>query len=156
MKFAYLLQTVRGVPRGYRFHLYNYGPYEDALLADVRQAQAAGLIGSNLLTFPSGGYGYEFRSSEAYKKSSQEHAASISEYSDDLEWVLEQFGNESASRLELISTLVFAMCDDRRRLSGAELIDRVHEIKPHFSKEIIQATIDKISEVLDCVTCEEE
>ena len=26
MKFAYLLQAVRGVPLGYRFRLYNYGP----------------------------------------------------------------------------------------------------------------------------------
>lgn len=27
MKFAYLLQAVRNVPLGYRFRLYNYGPY---------------------------------------------------------------------------------------------------------------------------------
>ena len=155
MKYAYLLQTVRGVPLGYRFHLYNYGPYEDALLADVRRAGSIGLLDSELLTFPSGGYGYEFRTAESYEDAKDEIAAAIAQYSNDIDWVLEQFGEESASRLELISTIVFAMCDNRRRLEAWELVERVHEIKPHFSIKTIDETIGEISEVLDCVTCDE-
>jgi len=155
MKYAYLLQTVREVPLGYRFHLYNYGPYVDALLTDVRRAQAVGLLESKMLTFPSGGYGYEFRTGEGYEVAKNQLAAVFAPYSDDIEWVLEQFGDESASRLELISTLVFAMCDNRRRLDGTELVERVHEIKPHFSKETIVETIAEITQVLDCVTCDE-
>jgi uncharacterized protein YwgA len=156
MKCAYLLQAARNVPLRYRFHLYNYGPYVDALLADVRRAQALGLVSSKLLTFPSGGYGYEFTTGEAFESSKTEIAAAVGQYSDEIDWVLENFGYESASRLELISTLVFAMCEKRRRLDRPELIQKVHEIKPHFSTSTIEQTYDEISEVLNCVTCHDD
>ena len=34
MKFAYLLQEIYGIPLGYRFSLYTYGPYSKEVLAD--------------------------------------------------------------------------------------------------------------------------
>ena len=37
MKFAYLLQTIRGIPLGYRFRLYNYGLYDEQVLTDARK-----------------------------------------------------------------------------------------------------------------------
>ncbi len=51
MKFAYILQTVRDVPLGYRFQLYNYGPYDEAVLTDIRQAVSSELLSSKLVTF---------------------------------------------------------------------------------------------------------
>lgn len=155
MKYAYLLQKVRGVPLGYRFHLYNYGPYDNSVLTDVRRAETTGLINSELVTFANGGYGYEFSLGQSFTDAKDELSAEIDPYSDDIDWVLEQFGVESASRLELISTIMFAMCDNRRRLDGPELIGRVHEIKPHFSEKTIEETMEEISEVLDCITCHE-
>jgi uncharacterized protein YwgA len=35
MKLAFLLQTVRGVPLGYHFRLYTYGPYDGDVLDDL-------------------------------------------------------------------------------------------------------------------------
>ncbi len=152
MKFAYLLQTIRGIPLGYRFRLYNYGPYDEQVLADARSAESNGWLTSQLVTYQSG-YGYEFEASEDFHGDE----ISLSDVSQDCEegidWVIEQFGDESASRLELISTLVFALCDKDRRRENEELIARVHEIKPHFSIEEIDKTADEISAVLDCVTC---
>lgn len=146
MKFAYLLQAVRGVPLGYRFRLYTYGPYDEQVLADARIAAQLGFLKSELVTYPSG-YGYQYAIGE------DAGVATHSDYDEDVQWVLSQFGHESASRLELISTLIFELCDKSRRLDSQELVRRVREIKPHFSVDEIQAAAGEISAVLECVTC---
>jgi len=61
MKLAYLLQTVKGVPLGYDFRLYTYGPFESDVLNDLGTAESLGFIKSEMVVFSSGsGYGYEF------------------------------------------------------------------------------------------------
>jgi hypothetical protein len=57
MKFCYLLQTVRGVPLGYRFTLYSYGPFDSSVLSDLGTAESLGAVRSNVV-YHSGGYGY--------------------------------------------------------------------------------------------------
>lgn len=152
MKFAYLLQAVRGVPLGYRFRLYNYGPYDEQVLADAREAASVGLLKSQLVMYPSG-YGYQFSSCDNAEGNLSGHAGLLKDCSADIDWVISNFGNDSASRLELISTLVFALCDKSRKLTREDLIERVHEIKPHFSKAIVGETANEIEGVLECVNC---
>lgn len=152
MKFAYLLQTVRGVPLGYRFRLYNYGPYDEQVLADAREAATAGFLESQLVTYPSG-YGYQFSPGDNAEGDLSDHAATLDDCSADIDWVISNFGNDSASRLELISTLVFALRDKSEKLKREDLIDRVHEIKPHFSKATIGDIASEIEGVLECVNC---
>lgn len=149
MKFVYLLQTVRHVPLGYRFRLYNYGPYDEQVLADARSAADSGLLTSNLVTYPNG-YGYEFKPGEEFQVDPKTREV-LSEHADAIDWVVTKFGNETASRLELISTLVFANCDESRNERLDELANRVHEIKPHFSVADIQDTANSIRETLDKV-----
>ena len=152
MKFAYLLQTVRGVPLGYRFRLYNYGPYDEQVLVDAREAATAGLLKSQLVKYPSG-YGYEFSIGDSTNHGSTEPSDLLDDCSVDIDWVIENFGNDSASRLELVSTLVFALCAKNKKLERTELIERVHEIKPHFSKEVIRSVFHEIEGILECVNC---
>jgi uncharacterized protein YwgA len=153
MKFAYILQTVRRVPLGYRFQLYNYGPYDEAVLADIREAVSSELLSSKLVTFASGGYGYEFSIGNAFSSTGKERSEHASRFDDDIAWVLDQFGRESAGRMELISTIIFVLCENGTRLETPQIVQRVNEIKPHFSKDIVSATLDEISEILDCVSC---
>ncbi len=137
---------------GYRFRLYNYGPYDEQVLADAKDAESNGWMKSELVTF-SNGYGYEFEVGEEFDSGKFSLAEVSPECEQGVNWIIEQFGNESASRLELISTLVFALCDDGRRLDKTELVERVHQIKPHFSTDEISKTADEIEATLDCVTC---
>ncbi|HQZ69231.1 MAG TPA: hypothetical protein PLY87_29290 [Planctomycetaceae bacterium] len=153
MKYAYLLQAVRGVPLGYRFQLYNYGPYDESVLSDIRQAVSSDLLTSKLVTFSGGGYGYQFSAGAALESSREDLYQQASDFEDDIDWVINEFGDESAGRMELISTIVFVLCDNGNRLEKPQIIQRVHEIKPHFSREVINAAVDEISEVLNCVNC---
>src|SRR5438477_5059079 len=58
MKFSYFLQTVRGVPLGYRFTLYSYGPFDSNVLSDLSTTENLGAVQSSLTYYP-GGYGYQ-------------------------------------------------------------------------------------------------
>lgn len=147
MKFAYLLQTVRRVPLGYQFKLYNYGPYDAAVLSDLSQAAMFDAIESETVIFQSG-YGYEYSPGEKYEELRQESGAELAEFVDDIDWVLKGFGDWSASRLELLSTVVFAEREMQRKQKSApksDLCQRVKSIKPHFSDDTIAAMIDNLA-----------
>ncbi len=149
MKYAYLLQTVRGVPLGYHFELYNYGPYDSAVLSDLSQAEMLKVIKSQTVNYPSGS-GYEYSSNERRHNALCDRAAhELSPHEDSIAWVLTEFGGESASRLELISTIVFAereMSRKEQERSKMDLCRRVKRIKPHFTDATIVETVDELSE----------
>ncbi len=148
MKYAYLLQTVRQVPLGYHFELYNYGPYDSAVLSDLSQAETLKAIKSQIVNYPSG-FGYEYSPSEKGCDSlCGQVADQMVQRQADITWVLDEFGRESASRLELISTIVFAEREMHRKNQipqKAELCRRVKGIKPHFLDSTIVETVDELS-----------
>jgi uncharacterized protein YwgA len=146
MKFAYLLQAVRGVPLGYRFDLYNYGPYDSSVLNDLSQAKSMGAIDSKMVQYTQN-LGYEYEPAGGYMDLLKKSKEKLEPYRDAIEWVLDLFGEENAGRLELISTIVFAHREALRKhdaISDKELAKRVNQIKPHFSEEIILETIQEL------------
>jgi uncharacterized protein YwgA len=147
MKFAYLLQTVRQVPLGYRFELYNYGPYDSTVLSDLSQAATAKAVKSAIVHYPSG-YGYAYSTNETgHAKLCGKVSSELAKCEGDIEWVLSEFGTDGASRLELVSTIVFAEREMRRKNQKtleAELCTRVSRIKPHFTTGIISRAIEEL------------
>ena len=66
MKLAYFLQTIKGVPLGYNFRVYTYGPFDEDVLNDIGQAEMMQAITSTMIPFNNAsGYGYEFSSGPA-------------------------------------------------------------------------------------------
>jgi uncharacterized protein YwgA len=148
MKFAYFLQTLRGVPLGYRFELYNYGPYDGSVLSDLSQAATLKAVKSEIVHYP-GGYGYEYSPRSGYESLRRTLGQDIERYEHDIVWVLDRFGTASAARLELLSTIVFAereMRRKRRDQTRAELRRRVKGIKPHFEDHVIESAIDELGD----------
>jgi uncharacterized protein YwgA len=148
MKFAYLLQTVRGVPLGYQFELYNYGPYDNTVLGDLSHAVTLQAMKSQTVYYP-GGYGYEYSAKEGHAALCAPVAEDLDKFDEDINWVLARYGKESASRLELVSTIVFAEREMRRKRqdrSRTELARRVKRIKPHFSEGTITQVIDELAD----------
>ena len=46
MKLCYFLQTLKGVPLGYRFTLYSYGPFDSDVLSDLGTAESRKAVSS--------------------------------------------------------------------------------------------------------------
>ena len=143
MKLAFLLQAVRGVPLGYSFRLYTYGPYDGDVLDDLGQAEAMRAVASSLVAF-AGVYGYEFSPGPESDRVRSMAEPEIQGYRDDLSWVLGEFGSRTAAELELLSTIVYADRESLGRhqsVSADELCRQVREIKPRFPDEYVKASI---------------
>ena len=150
MKFAYLLQTCKGIPLGYKFALYNYGPYDGTVLSDLSQAETLRMIKSRMVQYQSGNVGYQYSTTKACDALCQVVGDELLRYDAEINWVIAQFGSSSAADLELISTIVFAEREIRRKtnvVSRSELSRRVEAIKPHFDDETIGEKIDNLHEL---------
>jgi len=147
MKFAYLLQTLCGVPLGYNFKLYNYGPYDSDVLTDLSQAATLDAIESRIVHYPNA-YGYEYSAADGYEDLCARVEDELGKFDTDIDWVIKRFGKMNASQLELNSTIIYANREMKRKKQAAtvsELARRVHQIKPHFAEVDIKKAIEDLA-----------
>jgi hypothetical protein len=140
MKCLYFLQTLRRVPLGYDFRLYNYGPFDADVLNDLSLAERLRAIESELSQFP-GGHRYELRAGEAAERFKRGAGSFLDLYQEDINWVIRVFGNRSALDLENASTLLFVdrlVAERGSCITLSELARRVHEVKPHLDVRLIE------------------
>ncbi|MCX7630992.1 MAG: hypothetical protein N2038_12175 [Geminicoccaceae bacterium] len=141
MKCLYILQEVEGLPLGYRFGLYTYGPYDAQVLNDLGYAEALGRVTSRLTRFPNGNQGYLYRAAGKRDVALDETAR------DAVKKVAKAFATRTAADLETVSTILFV---DRHHLRAREkvgvetLVSEVHAIKPHLTTERIRAEIESL------------
>jgi len=143
VKLPYLLQALHRIDLGYRFRMYTYGPYDAEVLNDIGSAESLGAVSVKTIDYPNG-YGYEIRvgaGADAIKTRAvgwlQRHGGSIAA-------VAAEFGGQSATDLELTSTVVFLdreASEAAGRVSIKELAERVRAVKPRFSEGTV---LDKI------------
>ncbi len=144
-KFTYLLQELHGVPSGYDFPLYTYGPYSSELSSDLDTLAAM----RGVRVVPDDRQGGYLISPGSHADSIRGMGAEFLRAHDRaIADVIDVFGGMSAKELELRATCVFADRDARRRrhpLGRAELTAVVHEIKPHFTPAQISAAIAELA-----------
>jgi hypothetical protein len=141
MKCLYFLQEARDVPLGYRFGLYTYGPYDARVLQDVKLAQGRGVLSSHVVAYPNG-YGYAIEPAAGAEKARTRSSGRLKGYRDALDWVRRNFAGRSATELETASTLVFVdreLAQAGRASDLAEVVARVHDIKPHLACATIKS-----------------
>jgi hypothetical protein len=139
MKLCYFLQVLRGVPLGYHFTLYSYGPFDSNVLSDLGTAESLGAVHSTLEYYP-GGYGYNIQKAERGDAVLAEGADFLGKYRAAMDWTIGEFGNLGSASLELQSTIVFADREAARnsqKLTLQNLAKRVGDVKPHFQEAVI-------------------
>lgn len=142
MKLLFFLQESRGVPLGYQFSLYSYGPFDSDVLADVSLAERLNVLKSTIVYYPSG-LGYEYSPGTDLKNVKDLAGDFLKEHKASIDWVLNSFSGKTASELELLSTILF-VAKFQNPKTVAELLEQVELIKPHFSQEQIQKGFDEL------------
>ena len=121
---------------------------DSAVLSDLSQAETLKAIKSETVYYQSG-YGYEYTANDkGCTALCDKVTEDLAKYNDEIEWVVSEFGDNSASRLELVTTIIFAEREMRRKrqsVSETEVSRRVKGIKPHFTDDIISATVEELS-----------
>ena len=134
MKLCFFLQESKGVPLGYQFSIYSYGPFDSDVLADLSTAERMNVLRSTTVYYPSGtGYEYRLGSDTSVKEI---EAGFLAQHKTSIDWVLENFGKRTAGDLELLSTTLFVAKFNNPK-NADELIGKVMMIKPHFTREQI-------------------
>jgi uncharacterized protein len=135
MKYLYFMQVLRDVPLGYDFSLYSYGPFDSAVLSDLGNAEALGIVNEKIAFYPSG-YGYCISSAMPIEQIQQLGGGLLQRHVTDADWVIKEFGHLSAADLELSSTIVYTDREAYRSLEAISLVElarRVRDVKPHFT-----------------------
>jgi hypothetical protein len=148
MKCLFFLKTLRNVPLPYSFRLYTYGPFDGDVLEDLQYAESLGAIKSTGVSYP-GGYGYEFRVGPQAGRLEGQASEFVSQQQENIDWVLNEFGNRSALDLEMASTLVYidhALAGQGTTVSITDLAKKVHAVKPHLLIDAIEMEAQKLSE----------
>lgn len=144
MKLMYFLQVLKNVPLGYSYRLYTYGPYDDQVLEDLRFATDQEAVSAEAFQWQ-GGIGYKIRPGKRENQFIQSAETQLNEINAQIDWVVQEFGNRTASDLEVVSTIIYV---DRSGFEGGEhltetqIIERVAEVKPHHSQQRIRSIFD--------------
>jgi uncharacterized protein YwgA len=140
MKLCYFLQALRGVPLGYKFTLYSYGPFDSDVLSDLQTAENMGVLRAGIEYYP-GGYKYDIQPDEKSGSAKALAREFLDKYRRDIDWVAETFGKRTSPELELLSTIVYIR-EDRETQNHKELAEQVKLVKPHFTLDQIKRQID--------------
>jgi uncharacterized protein YwgA len=139
-KSLYFLQESQGVPLGFDFVMYHYGPYSDDIDSVLTEMSARGTI--EIVGYPRGDWvGYEIRPNE------KEKIAVPSKYAEQIERVASFFSSLDARETELCATIHFVksiLAEKKQEATRAAVVREVINIKPKFSPDDICGWIDKL------------
>jgi hypothetical protein len=146
MKYMYFLQTIRGVPLGYSFSMYSYGPFDSDVLADLSSAEMLNIVDVTTVEF-AGGYGYRITPGPKADLAKRSAIQFLMDHGKDLDWLLSVFGKLNSAELELASTIVYVDREfAKMKLHGSisNIAARVNEIKPQFTHEQVRGFVEDL------------
>lgn len=140
-KMIYILQEIYKVNIGYKYILYNYGPYSPDLASDLDYIAA--LDGVEISWVNSGGYDIKpGRKNDIFIEKS---SSFIEENKERIEEALKIFGKYNTKELELRATIIYII-REYDELEIDELAEKVHNLKPYFSAEKVKLTVQELQE----------
>jgi hypothetical protein len=147
MKLTFFLQELRGVPLGYSYRIYTYGPYDGQVLTDLKVAESIGAVQTEQFEWD-GGSGYTIKAGKKPTMSVDDQKL-LSSFLNDIEWVANEFGDLSASDLEVESTVFFVAKSaerEKQNVSSEAIARAVRAIKPHHSEARILKHIERLQQ----------
>ena len=128
-KCLFFLQTMRGVPTGYEFQIYKYGPFSFDLRDDLVQLRAEGMVE---LSPRSASYGSSLDVSEASQLLRKRFPRTLEKYKADVAFIADHFGHLNANDLGRLATSFYFHLDDADS-SDKEIGQKVHRVKSYIS-----------------------
>lgn len=143
-KVVYLLQALEGVPAGYRFQFYTYGPFAVELLQDLDQVEALEGVRIHRVLSGTGGFNIEpgDKAGGLIRKASsllEEEGAGWA-----ISRIVTDYGHLPAKDLELRATIVYVVRSLERRgkpVDNERLKELVGNLKPRFERQEIEEAI---------------
>lgn len=145
MKTIFMLQQVKHMDLGCEFSIYTYGPYNADVMEDIDELVSDGYLLSNAYSYKDY-IGYTLSATDSGAKAiwgiEVEDIIALKE-------ILDFVKGKSAKELELYSTILYVedwYLKNKQTNNMNVITKKVHELKPHFSEEVIQKAYGCLSE----------
>ncbi len=143
-KAVYFLQTMLGVPTGFEYILYKFGPFSPELRAELGSMRADGFLELVPKQQP---YGPSLQVTDAARQQLVGRwPKTLRRYRPQIDFVADKLGGLGVGELEELATTLWARSDNPGA-SADERAQRVHDVKPHVSKEQALAALRRIDEM---------
>ncbi len=139
-KASYLLQEVTGVPLGYEFVLYHYGPFSFDLRDELTALRADRLIDLE----PQREYGPKLAATGQAERLHEDFGRTLGRYGPAIAFVARKLGGKGVYQLEKLATALYVTKELGETASVEERAEELHRLKPHVSPEEAQAAIEEI------------
>ena len=143
-KAVFFLQELTKVPFGFRFVLYEYGPFSFDLRGELISLQADYFL--DLEVFEA--YGPKFFATKRGDKLQARFPNTLKRFGPQIDFVASKLGNSHVGKLERLSTAYFITINESQLKSVEDRAERLRRIKSHVSEELAVDAIkisDKIS-----------
>jgi hypothetical protein len=131
-KSVFFLQEMLGVPTGFQFILYKYGPFSDELRTELGAMRSDGFL--KLVPQPAP-YGPKLHTTTAAERQLVARwPRTLEHYGAELDFVAKKLGRMGVGALERMATALWVS----RELGSADetaRAERINELKPHVSVE---------------------
>ena len=143
-KAVYFLQEVLGVPTGFDYILYKYGPFSFELEEDLTALRADFLMEFD---HRSPGYGPKLVPTETSKFFRSQYQKALDPFRSRLEFIAKTFGSKVVTDLEKLATALFVTRKMGDTAGLAERASRIHELKPHVSVSDAQTALQEFERI---------
>ncbi len=142
-KLIYLIQALEGVPVGYPFHFYHYGPYSSDLAGDlefISTLQGVGITYDPYINM------YNISAGDKANLLTKKAEDFLEQYKGKIDRIIRSFSDKRAEELELITSIVYTWRADQEDDEHKEhaLVKRVAELKPKFNSQEIQHALNDL------------
>lgn len=143
-KAVYFLQTMLGVPTGFRFTLYKYGPFSFDLRDKLTEMRSSGQL--ELLVQPAP-YGPQLHTGPGAEQLRKRFPKTLRTYDPQLEYIATRLGGLGVGPLERLATalLVTAEAPDA---TVDERAEQLNAYKPHVGLEAARRAVEQVDEML--------
>jgi uncharacterized protein YwgA len=144
-KAVYFLQAMLGVPTGFKFTLYKYGPFSFDLRDKLSEMRASGQLAMVVQPAP---YGPQLQTGPGVAQLRKRFPKTLRAYDDQLEYIATHLGGLGVSALERLATalLVTAEAPDA---SVEERAEQLNVYKPHVPLDAARRAVEQVDEMLE-------
>lgn len=143
-KSAFFLQDLTGVPLGFEFVLYKYGPYSFDLTDELTALRADSILA---LETPDPRYGPSYRPGEMSDFALERFPRTVNRYKERVEFVAKRLGNKGVSELERLATALYVRLRGKGEAGVKARTDKIVKLKPHIRKPEAQQAVHEVDEM---------
>lgn len=144
-KAVYFLQTMLGVPTGFKFTLYKYGPFSFDLRDKLTEMRGSGQL--ELLVQPAP-YGPQLEVGPGASQLRKRFPKTLRAHEAQLEYIAARLGGLGVGALERLATALL-VTDEAPKATVEERAEQLHAYKPHVTLDAARRAVEQVDEMVE-------